>query len=92
MSITNDNFPFQTECNRKNPPGRKIYENSDGLSVFEVDGTCSEVNKSIEPIRRNVFSRSALLSMSLSFGQTVPRKKNDLFRRQSIFVLRSRRS
>ncbi|CAF1082281.1 unnamed protein product [Rotaria sordida] len=31
------------ECNRRYPPGRKIYEHPDGLSVYEVDGTTSQL-------------------------------------------------
>jgi len=31
------------ECNRRHPPGRKIYEAPDGLSVYEVDGTQSQL-------------------------------------------------
>ncbi|CAF2447146.1 unnamed protein product [Rotaria sp. Silwood2] len=31
------------ECNRRHPPGRKIYEDPDGLSVYEVDGTASQL-------------------------------------------------
>ncbi|CAF5095474.1 unnamed protein product, partial [Rotaria sp. Silwood1] len=32
------------ECNRRQPPGRKIYEDLNGLSVYEVDGNTSEQN------------------------------------------------
>ncbi|CAF1149101.1 unnamed protein product [Rotaria magnacalcarata] len=31
------------ECTRRYPPGRKIYEHPDGLSVYEVDGTASQL-------------------------------------------------
>ncbi|CAF1234523.1 unnamed protein product [Adineta steineri] len=31
------------ECNRRCPPGRKIYEHPDGLSVYEVDGSSSQL-------------------------------------------------
>jgi len=33
----------QNECNRRHPPGRKIYEHPDGLCVYEVDGNTSQL-------------------------------------------------
>ncbi|CAF0957605.1 unnamed protein product [Adineta steineri] len=31
------------ECNRRHPPGRKIYEDANGLCVYEVDGCASQL-------------------------------------------------
>ncbi len=46
-------FRFQNECNRHHPPGRKIYEHPDGLSVYEVDGTQSQVDWNIAQVETN---------------------------------------
>ncbi|CAF1400742.1 unnamed protein product [Rotaria sordida] len=42
--LHNKNYrQHMNECNRRQPPGRKIYEDLNGLSVYEVDGNTSEL-------------------------------------------------
>lgn len=38
----------KNECNRRHPPGRKIYEDPNGLIIYEVDGTASQVDFLVE--------------------------------------------
>ena len=36
-------FLFKNECKCRHPPGRKIYEDPNGLIVYEIDGTTSQL-------------------------------------------------
>lgn len=48
----------QSECTRRQPPGRKIYEDLNGFSVYEVDGDTSQVNYCR---RRNFFNEFSFI-------------------------------